>query len=57
MNETITDRYRIFFKHLNYFNKLIENISLSNNTFEDKAIAINRVKNITKQVLSHLNDK
>ncbi len=54
MTETITDTHRILFKHLSYFNKLIQTISLSNNTFEYKAIAINRVKSLTKSVISHV---
>ena len=40
MNETITDRYRIFFKHLSYFNKLIENITLEISEFESKIQAL-----------------
>ena len=55
MTETITDKHKVIFKHLTYFNKLIQTISLSNNTLEDKMIAINRVKNLTKTVISHVN--
>ena len=54
MNETITDTPRIIFKHLIYFNKLIVTISLSNNTIENKAICINRVKNLSKSVISYV---
>jgi len=54
MNETITDTHRIIFKHLYYFNKLIETISLSNNTIENKAILISRVKNMARSLISYV---
>jgi hypothetical protein len=57
MNEIVTDRHRIIFKHLSYFNRLIETIILSNNTVENKAIAIKRFKHLTKSVISHVKSK
>jgi hypothetical protein len=55
MTEQIINRHREMFKQLSYFNKLIETISLSNNTIENKIIHIKRVKNLAKSLLSHSN--
>lgn len=54
MTETINDTHKAIFNNLKYCNKLIEQISVSNNIMENKVLHIQRVKLLAQSIITHI---